>query len=93
MTSSLLIRSLFKNIDKLEEIVQLFSKPPDIIALSETRIKETLIIAPIPGYNLINENSQTQAGVVGTYIENNLKYSQRRDPSSKRVNVKIYGLS
>jgi len=55
------------------------SKPPDIIALSKTRIKETSIIATLPGYNFIDENSQTQAGGVGAYIKNNLKYLQRRD--------------
>jgi len=65
--------------DKLEEIITPCSKPPDIIALSETRIKETSIIATLPGYNFINENSQTQAGGVGAYIKNNLKYLQRRD--------------
>jgi len=56
------IRSLYKNIDKLEEIVTPCSKTPDIIALLETRIKDTSIIATLPGYNFINENSQTQAG-------------------------------
>jgi len=65
--------------DKLEEIVTPCSTPPDIIALWETRIKETSIIAALPGYNSINENSQTKAGVVGAYIKNNLKYLQRRD--------------
>jgi len=73
------IRSLYKNIDKLEEIVTPCSKPPDIIALSEARIKKTPIIATLPGYNFINENSQTQAGGVGAHIKNNLKYLQRRD--------------
>ena len=73
------IRSLYKYIGKLEEIVTPCSKPPDIIALSETRIKETSIIATLPGYNFINENSQTQARGVGAYIKNSLKYLQRRD--------------
>ena len=72
--------------DKLEEIVTPCSKPPDIIALSETRIKETSIIATLPGYNFINENSQTQAGGVGAYIKNTLKYLQRRD-----LQFKIHG--
>jgi len=58
------IRSLYKNIDKLEEIVTPSSNPPAIIALSETRIKETSVIATLPGYN-----SQTQAGGVGAYIK------------------------
>ena len=55
--------------DKLEEIVTPCSKPPDIIALSETRIEETSIIATLPGYNFINESSQTQAGGIGAYIK------------------------
>ena len=71
--------SLYKNMDKLEEIVTSCSKPPDIIALSGTRIKETSTIATLPGYNFINKNPQTQAGGVGAYIKNNLKYLQRRD--------------
>jgi len=41
------IRSLYKNTDKLGEIVAPCSKPPDIMALWETRIKETSIIAPL----------------------------------------------
>jgi len=73
-------------VDKLEEIVTPCSKPPDIIALSEARHKETSIIATLPGYNFINENSQTQAGGVGAYIKNNLKYLQRRD-----LQFKIHG--
>jgi len=51
--------------DKLEEIVTPCSRRPDIITLSQTRIKETSIIATLPGYNFTNENSQTQAGGVG----------------------------
>jgi len=43
------IRSLYENIDKLEEIVSPCSKP---LALPETRIKESYVIA---GYNFINE--------------------------------------
>ena len=73
------IRSLYKNIDKLEEIITPCWKPPDIIALSETRIKDTSIEAALPGYNFINENPQPQAGDVGAYIKNNLKYRQRHD--------------
>ena len=65
--------------DKLEEIVTPCSKPPDIIALSETRIKETSIIATLPGYNFINKNSETQAGGEGAYVKNYLKYLQRHD--------------
>jgi len=72
--------------DKLEEIVAPCSKPPDIIALSKTRIKETSIIATLPGYNFINENSQTQAGGVGAYIKNDLMYLQRRD-----LQLKMHG--
>jgi len=61
--------------------------------LQETsiRIKETSMIDTLPGYNLINENSQTQAGGVGAYIKNNLKYLQRRDLQFKIHDVKTYG--
>jgi len=38
----------------------------------------------LPGYNFTKENSQTQAGGVGAYIKNNLKYLQRRDLQFKR---------
>ena len=80
------IRSLYKNMDKLEEIVTPCSKPPDMIALSDTRIKDTSIIATLLGYNFINKNPQTQAGGVGVYIKNNFKYLQRRD-----VPFKLHG--
>jgi len=33
---------LYKNIDKLEEIVSPYSKPPDIIALLEASIKDVM---------------------------------------------------
>ena len=49
------------------------------LILAKTRIKETSIIATLPGYNFINENSQTQARGVGAYIKNSLKYLQQRD--------------
>jgi len=41
------IRCLYKNIDKLEEIVSPCSKPLDIIELSKTS-KETSFIAVVP---------------------------------------------
>jgi len=44
-------RSLHKNIDKLEESVSPCSILPDIIALLDTRFKETSNIAPHTGYN------------------------------------------
>jgi len=33
------------------------------------KVAHAWFIASLPGYNFINENSQTQAGVVGTYIK------------------------
>jgi len=87
------IRSLYKQIDKLEEILTPYPKPPDIIALSETRISAASIMAQLAGYNFINENSQTQAGFVGAYIKNNLNILNDVTSSLKCVDVKTYGLS
>ena len=61
------------------------------LILAKTRIKETSIIATLPGYNFINENSQTQAEGVSAYIKNNLKYLQNVTSSSQCMDVKTYG--
>jgi len=52
------------NNDGEKVLFKICSNPPAIIALLETRIKETSIIATLPGYN-----SQTQAGGVGAFIK------------------------
>ena len=54
------IRSLQKNFDSLHEFLSLQQSSPDIICLSETRLKEQpLININIPGYSFIHTDSPT----------------------------------
>ena len=53
---------------------------PDIIAITESKINEkTSANLNSPGYVFVNINSKTQAGGVGLYLSNALKFSRRRD--------------
>ena len=52
-------------------------KQPEIIALTETKLKENCISGNIelPGYKFIHVNSSTLAGGVGFYIKEKIKFS------------------
>lgn len=55
--------SLPKNIDKLEEFLDNFSRKIDVICISETRLNNAkLNNVIIPGYHLYYCNSKTMAG-------------------------------
>ena len=65
-----------KNFDDLYQLICQFKHPPDIICLSETRLKDQVpIIVNINGYNFTNANSPTNAGGVGMYVSSNINYS------------------
>ena len=67
----LYIRSLQKNIDDLHELIYSLPKLPHITSLSETKIKNNLLLnLSIPGYKFLNVNSLTNAaaGGIGVYI-------------------------
>ena len=68
------IRSIYKNFDTLNhEFLQTLDYLPDIICLSETKIKNLLTVNhSLTSYHSIEHaNSQTAAGGVGIYISDN----------------------
>jgi len=61
--------------------------PPDILCLSETRIKEKpLKNIFIPGYQFIHENCPTNAGGVAMYISNSINFQKL-----KHFNIELAG--
>ena len=65
------IRSLHKNFDPFFNFIQSLDLAPDVICLTETRIKDQpLINLDIPGYSFVHVNSETAAGGVAIYISN-----------------------
>ena len=75
------MRSLSKNVDKLHEFLTDLKTRPAVIAISETKLKESKIANNInlQGYNFIHNDSKTSAGGVGLYINKLLVYSSRND--------------
>ena len=64
----------------LHDILSSVKTTPDIIAISESKINDnTSANLNIPGYAFVNTNSKTQAGGVGLYLSNDLKFSRRSD--------------
>ena len=63
------IRSLQKHYESLYEFLNSFHKTPDIICISETRLKQgPLINVNLPAFHLLHNDSPTNAGGVGIYI-------------------------
>ena len=63
------IRSLEKNIDKMSQYLSELKTQPDVIALTETKLKDNICGSiELPGYEFIHVNSPTLAGGVGFYI-------------------------
>ena len=56
------VRSLQKNIDKLSHYLTDLNRKPDVVAVSETKLKENMIHSNIEldGYQFIHRNSHTQ---------------------------------
>ena len=67
------IRSLNKNFEKLEELLSVLGKMPEIIAISETKLNLNLKNF-LPRYTFIHNNSQTNAGGVRMFIKDTLSY-------------------
>ena len=75
------VRSLRKNLDKLCDIFQNGTKLPDIIGVTETKLKEHLNEIDIDGYDFEHCSSSTEAGGAGIYVANYLEYFVRKDLS------------
>ena len=70
-------RSLQKNIDKLLHYLTDIKRKPDVLAVSETKLKENVIHNNIEpdGYQSIYGNSQTFAGGIGIYVRNLISFN------------------
>ena len=71
------IRSLQKHIDEINIFLAGLEKKPEIVAFSETKLKEGKANrnVELEGYNFIHRDSITAAGGVGLYILKSLSYS------------------
>ena len=69
------IRSLTKNRDKIEELLNELNFFPEIIGISETKLNsQKTINKNIYNYDFAHSDSPTNAGVVNLYVKNGLKY-------------------
>ena len=76
------VRSLIKNMSKLEELILGMSKSPDLIAISETLLTNSKTVnVNLPDYNFFCENSikgkessKYAAGGVGMFEKNRYLY-------------------
>ena len=71
------IRSLQKHIETLNNFLSQLAKQPDIIALSETKLRDGCILGNINlhGYKFNYVDSLTNAGGVGLYIKDCFQFS------------------
>ena len=66
-----------KNYDDMCEFLSNFNTKPHIISLSETKIKsKPLANVSLPGYSFLHNNSQSNAGGVGVYIHESVRYEE-----------------
>jgi len=74
------VRSLNKNMDKLENLLHLLSTSSHIIAVTETKLKSNNFVSSnIPGYRFIYINSHTNSGGVGMYVQQGIFSTVRND--------------
>ena len=68
-------RSLAKNKSLIEEIVTEIKYSPEIIGVSETKHNSnTCLNLNIPNFDFFHNDSFTNAGGVGIYVNQSLKY-------------------
>ena len=64
------VRSLVKNKDKIESLLMNMPNPPDIIALTETKLNSSIThLVEITYYTFTLVESKSNAGGVGMYIK------------------------
>jgi len=74
------IRSLAKNLPLLEAFIYQLNHSPDIIAISETKLRSTTPAnfgynVNIYGYNFVHADTETNAGGVGFYIKEGVDFN------------------
>jgi len=68
------IRSLRKNFEDFYDLLLFLPHQPDIVCVSETRIKHnSLINISLPGYQFFHTDSNTYAGGVAMYASKNFQ--------------------
>ena len=73
-------RSLTKNHDKIEELLNELNFFPEIINITETKLNpQKTIDINICNYDFIHNNSPTNVGGVGLHVKHCLKYNIRND--------------
>ena len=78
------VRSLAKNLNAIEEFLNDMTRLPHAIAISETKLNSNSCSnITIPHYNFLRKDSPTNAGGVGLYIKDTLKFRLRPDLSLK----------
>ena len=82
------VRSLPKNIDKLSVFVGQLTIKPNVIAITETKLNNANynVNLNLTGYVFIHKISQTRAGGVGFYINEELSYSCQDDNINLNLN-------
>ena len=75
------IRSLYKNFPRIENMLFELNQYPDVIALTETKIKEsgTQVNRVLNGYTFVHNDTKTSAGGVGIYIKSHICFKLRQD--------------
>jgi len=69
------IRRLTKNLEKLEELLAGIRTLPDIIAITETRLKNSMSFGfRLQGYSIEYHDSPTNAGGVSLFVKDRLVY-------------------
>ena len=84
------IAALSRHIDDLKILLDLLEHPWDVIAISETTIREEcdpLINISIDGYDFIQTPTKSFFGGVGLYVKNGIEYKVREDLNNSIHNV------
>ena len=77
--------SLVAHYDEIESLISAkISATPDILCISETRFKDSKVdyqskLATHPDYDLVYDNSPTNAGGVAIYVKHNIKFTVNRE--------------
>ena len=85
------IRSIKKNLDKLETYLNTLGFPFSIVALSETWLQDTnCTLYNLPGYSFIEQHRRERTGGgVGLFIKDGIKYFERPDLNLKNIVIGV----
>ena len=84
-------RSLQKNLNYLHDILITVNETPSIIVISETKLSDNSINnISIPGYHFVKKNSKSNAGGVGLYVKEDLKFHRRSDLELEAHGLETY---